>query len=79
MSKRFGSFTVVCIEKGYEEDGLTYNKDYEIDNDCVIESGAFDESYIMMNDFGFETNYYSNLFKRKSLIREDKLKKILNG
>jgi hypothetical protein len=74
MSKRFGSFIVVCIEEGYP--GLTKGKDYEIDYDCVIEAGSKEETYIVINDYGHDEPFYSDLFKRKSLLREEKLKEL---
>lgn len=71
---KYGYFIVICTEEGYNT--LTKGKEYKVGNHCIIEQGSPEEQYIITNDVGYDEGYYSDIFKRKSEIRDNKLKEL---
>jgi hypothetical protein len=74
MKHRYGFFVVVYIDDYY--DTLTKGKEYEVGIYNIIEQGSPDEQYIITNDKGYDECFYTDSFKRKSEIRDEKLKKL---
>ena len=61
------TFGWVLFEKG---------KEYEVGIYDIIEQGSSEEQYIITNDEGYDECFYTDSFKRKNEIREEKLKKL---
>jgi len=74
MKKKYGFFVVVYIDDYY--DTLTKGKEYEVGIYDIIEQGSSEEQYIITNDEGYDEFFYTDSFKRKSEIRDEKLKKL---
>ena len=74
MKHRYGFFVVVYIDDYY--DTLTKGKEYEVGIYNIIEQGSPEEQYIITNDEGYDECFYTDSFKRKNEIRDEKLKKL---